>query len=50
MTPPSLRTTFTGDIAHISPNQLTGFFVGWPSPPTPEEHFKILKGSKETYD
>lgn len=24
---------------------LTGFFVGWPSPPTPETHLKILKNS-----
>ncbi len=29
----------------ISANQLNGFFVGWPNPPSPETHLKILKGS-----
>jgi GNAT superfamily N-acetyltransferase len=32
--------------ADINPNQLTGgFFDGWPSPPTPDEHLRILRGS-----
>jgi GNAT superfamily N-acetyltransferase len=25
--------------------QLQGFFVGWPSPPSPERHLEILRGS-----
>lgn len=29
----------------IRPEQLAGFFVGWPSPPTPETHLSILRGS-----
>ena len=29
----------------VKPTQLEGFFVGWPSPPTPETHLSILKGS-----
>ncbi len=31
----------------LEPNQLTGFFVGWPSPPIAETHLKILQGSAE---
>ena len=29
----------------IKPAQLKGFFVGWPKPPSPETHVKILQGS-----
>lgn len=29
----------------IKPQNLTGFFVGWPSPPTPETLYKLLKES-----
>ncbi|HEY8602408.1 MAG TPA: GNAT family N-acetyltransferase [Thermomicrobiales bacterium] len=29
----------------ISPKQLHGFFVGWPNPPSPETHLRILEGS-----
>ena len=29
----------------ISPGQLRGFFVGWPNPPSPETHLRILHGS-----
>ena len=29
----------------ISPAQLTGFFVGWPSPPTAETHLEILQAA-----
>lgn len=29
----------------IGPNDLQGFFVGWPNPPSPEGHMKILEGS-----
>jgi len=29
----------------VTPNQLTGFFVGWPNPPSPETHLKILKAA-----
>lgn len=29
----------------LTPRQLHGFFVGWPSPPTPETHLRILHGS-----
>jgi ribosomal protein S18 acetylase RimI-like enzyme len=29
----------------VEPGQLRGFFVGWPSPPSPERHLEILRGS-----
>jgi ribosomal protein S18 acetylase RimI-like enzyme len=29
----------------LSPEQLRGFFVGWPNPPSPEAHLRILRGS-----
>ena len=31
----------------ISPEQLKGFFAGWPNPPTPETHLRLLKNSDE---
>jgi ribosomal protein S18 acetylase RimI-like enzyme len=37
--------TYEDSIAGISPNNLRGFFVGWPNPPTPETHLRILNGS-----
>jgi ribosomal protein S18 acetylase RimI-like enzyme len=32
-------------IDEISPEQLSGFFVGWPNCPSAETHLRILKGS-----
>ena len=29
----------------IGPNDLQGFFVGWPDPPSPDGHMEILQGS-----
>ena len=29
----------------LVPEQLVGFFVGWPNPPLPETHLRILHGS-----
>jgi ribosomal protein S18 acetylase RimI-like enzyme len=29
----------------LRPIQLSGFFVGWPSPPTSERHLELLRGS-----
>ena len=29
----------------LTPEALRGFFVGWPSPPTPEQHWEILERS-----
>ena len=29
----------------VESRQLHGFFVGWPSPPSPERHLELLRGS-----
>jgi len=29
----------------VVPDQLHGFFVGWPNPPSPDAHLRILHGS-----
>lgn len=29
----------------VTPAMLTGFFVGWPNPPSPETHLRILQHS-----
>ena len=31
----------------VTADQLHGFFVGWPNPPAPETHLKILQNSHE---
>jgi GNAT superfamily N-acetyltransferase len=36
---------FTTDLSTLTPSDLTGFFVGWPNPPSPERHLEILQGS-----
>ena len=37
--------TYTDSVAGVSPSNLRGFFVGWPDPPAPETHLRILNGS-----
>jgi ribosomal protein S18 acetylase RimI-like enzyme len=37
--------TYTDSLDGITPEQLQGFFIGWPDPPTPETHLRILHGS-----
>lgn len=36
---------YTETAEGVEPEHLQGFFVGWPSPPTPEQHVAILRGS-----
>ena len=36
---------YTTDVAELTPADLEGSFVGWPSPPSPERHLEILRGS-----
>ncbi|NPV65512.1 MAG: GNAT family N-acetyltransferase [Anaerolineae bacterium] len=36
---------YTDSLSGITPVQLRGFFVGWPNPPSPETHLRILQGS-----
>ena len=36
---------YTDSLAGIDPRHLDGFFVGWPHPPSPETHLRLLAGS-----
>jgi GNAT superfamily N-acetyltransferase len=36
---------YEDDASAVAPEQLEGFFVGWPSPPSPERHLELLRGS-----
>lgn len=37
--------TYQDTIEMITSDQLQGFFVGWPAPPSPETHLRLLKQS-----
>jgi ribosomal protein S18 acetylase RimI-like enzyme len=37
--------SYTDSLAGVGPEHLHGFFVGWPNPPAPETHLRILQGS-----
>ncbi len=36
---------YSTDVSGLSPAELDGFFVDWPTPPSPERHLEILRGS-----
>ena len=36
---------YTDSSARVQPEQIAGFFEGWPNPPSPETHLRILRGS-----
>ncbi|MFF0244101.1 GNAT family N-acetyltransferase [Streptosporangium sandarakinum] len=36
---------YTDDVDTIEADRLTGFFVGWPTPASPEQHLAVLRGS-----
>ncbi len=38
-------TDYAADVAGVEPRHLEGFFVGWPTPPSPERHLELLRGS-----
>jgi ribosomal protein S18 acetylase RimI-like enzyme len=37
--------TYQSDLQGITPERLRGFFVGWPQPPSPATHLRLLAGS-----
>lgn len=39
--------TYQTELTDITTDQLIGFFVGWPNPPSPETHLKLLKNSSK---
>jgi ribosomal protein S18 acetylase RimI-like enzyme len=36
---------YTESLDGIEPRQLEGFFAGWPRPPSPRTHLRVLSGS-----
>lgn len=36
---------YSDSLDGITAEKLQGFFVGWPNPPTPQTHLRILQGS-----
>lgn len=42
-----MTVTWLTSTADISANDLHGFFVGWPNPPDPSTHLRVLEGSDE---
>lgn len=36
---------YDDSLEDISADDLTGFFAGWPDPPSPEAHLRLLRGS-----
>jgi predicted N-acetyltransferase YhbS len=37
--------SYSSDVSDVAPGQLEGFFVGWPAPPSPQQHLAVLHGS-----
>ena len=46
-TPRRTGVVYRTDVEGVAPEQLRGFFVGWPAPPTPETHLRILRAASE---
>ena len=40
-----MEITYRSDLAGVGPDHLVGFFEGWPDPPSPHTHLRILTGS-----
>lgn len=36
---------YTDRLGGVEARHLEGFFVGWPTPPSPERHLEVLRGS-----
>ena len=45
MSPELPMIRYTDALDGLLPEQLTGFFVGWPSPPSSATHLEMLRGS-----
>ena len=41
-----LMIRYTTSTEAITPDMLSGFFVGWRDPPSPEVHMRILENSR----
>ena len=36
---------YSDSLVGITSDKLNGFFVGWPNPPKPDAHLRVLQGS-----
>ena len=43
----NVKISYQASSDNLKPEQLQGFFVGWPNPPTPETHLRLLQNSTE---
>ncbi|KJK46900.1 acetyltransferase [Lentzea aerocolonigenes] len=41
----SIVISYTTDIGDLAVDDLAGFFVGWPKPPSAAQHLAVLRGS-----
>jgi ribosomal protein S18 acetylase RimI-like enzyme len=39
--------TYSDSLTGVTAEKLSGFFVGWPQPPSPETHLRLLRTSDE---
>jgi GNAT superfamily N-acetyltransferase len=37
--------SYSTDVSDLTEDDLAGFFVGWPTPPSPAQHLAVLRGS-----
>ncbi len=37
--------SYNTDVSDLAEGDLAGFFVGWPTPPSPAQHLAVLRGS-----
>jgi ribosomal protein S18 acetylase RimI-like enzyme len=44
-----MSIVYTDSLENITPEYLTGFFVGWMNPPTPQTFHKMLMGSYKVW-
>jgi len=44
-----MNIEYTKNMSDITPNMLSGFFVGWPNPPSAATHLKILHNSYRAF-
>ncbi len=42
----AVDVVYSNDATELTPAELEGFFVDWPTPPSPERHLEILRGSE----
>ena len=40
-----MSIVYSSDVTGIEAHHLAGFFVGWPNPPDPAAHLRVLRGS-----